>query len=1451
MTKKAEKVEEVFAGASIEGRMAALKVAGAHDLVLPNGDKLPVHEAVFSAHRSRVITQNIRIELNRLEFPNYWGELFSTPSQAPGAQDSVWQFSNHKEAYEQTAWKCEGHFAQFTKLQKPFRLFYKAPITDLMELDSIVPIGQLGRSHYRLPQNDDGGGTFSFPGQVRNLQNIWRKFKPSNMPILFASHRRFLSVARVAESGCDLRTAEELDEVDIEDPKLPPADKAELLLWQQAWKETFEADGQAPLMTRLGREMTGLPGGRGVWSKAGWELPGTSILKGEELGAATRAVHAELTVEGKDLEPRLDEHKAPFGPGGGGATAEMTLAMLQAPGLLNDAFGKGTSALRRAADVVALNPRWFKPAAALYIADDILHGDFKGAAKTAAELGAWLSAFAMLELMGAGPVGWALAAVATVADLVEAKWKVDAARKAQAQPFVDWLDKEVTKDIQEAPKMLWGRVFDDMASAMGGETLRLESAAAHDAQVTLAHIDNLAALVLQVGGGFTKLDKAWWDALDEKISTAKWAEDRKGLYNDWLYGTPPSSPTDAQKRRVYCHLCVILYRQLRDASGTGLQALLAGLDTPSGITKPDFKDKTPRNGLETCYTSQLQTVEKLAEHITKVATTIAPTNAVANISTWLQAVHADFESGSHRINKVAQRQPGVGFERPLKKTEAETLYLKYGQHIYKDMFVYKPLNPKAETRLADARTKAQEKAGQRAGVDFRIAAGFERDWSVLSSGVSPFTKVDAALPVPGDRSRYYVFSRDPGSTSHGFYREIGQRDVAHFGHHPTNPTFVGVDGMTSSMIDVTLGSYWENTDRILFFGLPPSYRFKKGYYSSEPQALVARDVYNLSGSYFGGLRLNRGAGTTLHGVDAVMPDQVDKRFWFFEGDQYVYAEVVKHQRVTRLDAGKITSTTWPAFFGSTADGVTGDDYNKIDEVIRIPGTGDYYIFKGSTYRYITIPRGGSKSNQRSELIKGPRPIADWEGLIDFSPVRAAVNLELPTWFSVFGSDPTTIQTMQYIGRYPALVAGKGTIDINASTWPSLVSGSLPFHVVDAFLPADSSTPDYYVFSDRYFRRIRLGENTPVTPSTTIASGWPSFSQGGDPSFDSVDAVLAVPGAEKEFYVFSKQRFRRIKLNKDTNTLIAGPGSIDQGLLWPELAHAGFTTVDAFLPDVEKPHTLHAFSGNKTVKVGYEPDNTADLIGLHCWALQEGLLDALLKPYLDITAPASRQPSRESQSDPRCLKNLGDDPVVEAARRALRALWNPGKWNFKGTDFGNESGIDPTKMRTKLERFFPQSVRTALLTPAVAGELPKQLAQDASDIINAPANRDTLRETRAKDAVERLETALNNWQTALKDVLAAGETADQYYDDANEQDWDNPTWATARVQEWTDFHDKLSTAWAYVEKTGGTLGPGIFTAADNLANPDAGALATALGTQLQDTLPQLHQQSTDIRAIKPS
>ncbi|WP_411130064.1 hypothetical protein [Streptomyces sp. x-19] len=1272
-----EKCEEIFTGSYKRSRAAALKVVpGAKNLVLRDGSQgILTWEEIYGTHRLRGLMVDLHSELHRLKETSLWAGTFGRQND-PAGNDALEQFRFQMEVLEGAARTTEGELAKGSMLRGPVRHSYSQASKEKVVLDERIDVHELEYEHYRPRKGTFGTGKFAsgYSGKVFKPYAV--KLMPFSLsgPTPYSVMPQQEAVSGMEEVDCDLSQEAAVETIDANDPDLSADAKRDLAVWRPVWEEV---EGDAALaageITVTGREMSGLPGGQGVWSQAGNVLPGTSVLRQGKLGAATGEVHRQLTVDGKGEEARLEEYRRKFGPGGEGVTAEMTLAVLQAPGLLEDAFRKGTPPLK----------------------------------------------------------------------------------------------------------------------------------------------------------------------LDQDIATAGWSESRKTLYNDWLYGTPGTA-TDAQRRRAYCHLSVCLYRQTRDAAGSSLQKLLDGLDEPLADLPDEHKWETPRDGLEECYKTQLRIIEHLAETITGITKSKSRKSAEDNMVTWLEVARADFKAGIRRMHEVAGNSKNDKSIPPY-GTAAYSQWARFGKYVYQDLFIYQPLNPEAASSLSEGKEKALDRAKQRDGLDYRLTEGFERDWSVLTRGDKPFSGVDLFLPVSGKLSPYHVFSRAPGSTHLGYYREIFSRVDTETAPVQGEPEFVddpnGATEFASSMerSDVVNG-------RFLFFKSPPSHSFK--YASVSENRIFSPSARSEFGEkHFSGLRLHGGTEISLSTVDAVMPDRVNNRFWFFEGNRYVHAEVSDEGKCKRLGAGRITADTWPALFGKSPDGDNTDNYDRIDEVIPVPVSGYYVVCKGASYRIITIPEGGGKS----ELVGGP-----YSGFMPIDLIVALRASLLPR-FAAFHEGGSRIFTLS---GHRTLGLKTGTTDIDNTSWPSLITGSYSFYVVDAAAPTEiEGSKKYYIFSGTRYRRIKLGQNSPEVGSTLISEGWPSLSQGGSPPFTSVDAVIPVPGVAKEFYFFSGEYFRRIRLEGAKDTLVTGPRKLNERVLWPELWFAGFDHIDAFAPVPDRPHTYHVFSGDRTVQVGFEPDTTADLIGLHCWELQSSLLAAVEKTkILDRQIDAQDYPAKKVALKNYYAGGSRGRAVVEDIRGALRTLWDPGMWSFRTSDFGkSDGGIDREKVKFELEKYFPDSVRVALLTPAVSGELPFQLAKDAKDVLEAgdkEEERYPVRRDSATAAVGRLEAALKDWLAAVKDVLAAGAAADQHYDDAREEKWEEEEWATARVQEWSDFHTKLSAAWAYVEKTDGNLGPGIFAAADRLADPDAGALATALGTRLQDTLVHIYRQSADIRAKRP-
>ncbi|KAL2139576.1 hypothetical protein VTI28DRAFT_4948 [Corynascus sepedonium] len=163
-----------------------------------------------------------------------------------------------------------------------------------------------------------------------------------------------------------------------------------------------------------------------------------------------------------------------------------------------------------------------------------------------------------------------------------------------------------------------------------------------------------------------------------------------------------------------------------------------------------------------------------------------------------------------------------------------------------------------------------------------------------------------------------------------------------------------------------------------------------------------------------------------------------------------------------------------------------------------------------------------------------------------------------------------------------------------TAWKSLAEHG--FDSVDAALPVPGYPGEIYFFRGTKYIRIKLDPNTlddsVVYGPASIAQKWTTLHSHG---FETVDAILPVPGHENEAYFFSGNRYIRIKFVPSTSkeSVIYGPASITEH--WLSLSEANFDTVDAALPVPGEKYQAYFFSGSQYVRVKYQPNSTPDSI----------------------------------------------------------------------------------------------------------------------------------------------------------------------------------------------------------------------------------------------------------------
>lgn len=213
-------------------------------------------------------------------------------------------------------------------------------------------------------------------------------------------------------------------------------------------------------------------------------------------------------------------------------------------------------------------------------------------------------------------------------------------------------------------------------------------------------------------------------------------------------------------------------------------------------------------------------------------------------------------------------------------------------------------------------------------------------------------------------------------------------------------------------------------------------------------------------------------------VDSVMPlpDSPDAA-WLFSGDRYLRVAVAADgadpfpQRLA--PAGRLAN--WTGTFRDLPS-----FRERIDAVLPIPGSqteqaDEYYVFSGRQYVRIRVTDG----DYADEVVAGPAPLSDWDGAF---------------------------------ARFPGFEDG-----------------------IDAIMPAPDDREQFWVFSGEQYVRFTLDgegpggedelEPVPLTHWGTFAA-YEDFSRG-------IDAALRVPGAPNDYWVFSGDRYLRMRVPDET------------------------------------------------------------------------------------------------------------------------------------------------------------------------------------------------------------------------------------------------------------------------------------------------------------------------------
>lgn len=164
----------------------------------------------------------------------------------------------------------------------------------------------------------------------------------------------------------------------------------------------------------------------------------------------------------------------------------------------------------------------------------------------------------------------------------------------------------------------------------------------------------------------------------------------------------------------------------------------------------------------------------------------------------------------------------------------------------------------------------------------------------------------------------------------------------------------------------------------------------------------------------------------------------------------------------------------------------------------------------------------------------------------------------------------------------------------AHEWKTLVKAG--FTTIDAAFPVPGHEGEIYVFSGTRYVKIKF---VPGTPEESILYGpanivdeWKSLAKAG---FETIDAVLPVPGHEGQVYFFSGNQYVKIKFTPSSSTeeITFGPTTITKE--WKTLAQAGFDTIDAALPVPGHEGQAYFFSGSQYVKIKFVPSSSTEEI----------------------------------------------------------------------------------------------------------------------------------------------------------------------------------------------------------------------------------------------------------------
>ncbi|KAG8705679.1 hypothetical protein FRC08_001517 [Ceratobasidium sp. 394] len=158
-------------------------------------------------------------------------------------------------------------------------------------------------------------------------------------------------------------------------------------------------------------------------------------------------------------------------------------------------------------------------------------------------------------------------------------------------------------------------------------------------------------------------------------------------------------------------------------------------------------------------------------------------------------------------------------------------------------------------------------------------------------------------------------------------------------------------------------------------------------------------------------------------------------------------------------------------------------------------------------------------------------------------------------------------------------------------WESLKETG--FSKIDGILPIPGHDYRAYFFSGSKYARIEYVPGAPgdkiLGGVRTISDSWLSLAKAG---FDHVDGALMVPGTTDQAYIFSGEKYCRIRFTEGqiNDELLDGPKAITTG--WSVMK---FKEIDTIIPRPGSENGAYVFSGDEYVQLKVVVGGYDDLV----------------------------------------------------------------------------------------------------------------------------------------------------------------------------------------------------------------------------------------------------------------